>query len=340
MSSFLPTPPAEGSTPANLSTVYLPSPFHPKAETYAETRFARVLRPGQDGLTADDCLAQADGILLRIANMGKTELDKATKCRIICRNGTGTDMIDLAVCKERGIAVTNRPGGNAKAVAELTLTLTLSVLRRVKELDYRICSGEIVPSIRALAPGLHGKTVGLIGMGDIAYEFALLLQPFGIRLLVFSPSSPESRWRIQDNRYPVTVQHERVSTLEEFLRQSDVVSIHCPLTPGTRGLLGDKEMGWMKEDAVVINTARGGIIDEEALARALKEGKLGGAGLDVFEIEPAHAGTLGELGKMPNVICLPHLGGSTDSVTLDGCVDAVNWLADYLDGKSVPHRVV
>ena len=187
------------------------------------------------------------------------------------------------------------------------MTLALSILRRVKELDSRVTSGERVPSIRALSPGLMNATVGIIGMGDIAYEFALLLQAFKCRILIHSPTSPPTRWTRPDSRYLQTIVHERVDSLDDFLTQVDLVSIHCPLTPSTRGLIGEEQLEKMKPTAVIVNTARGGIIDEKALASALKEGKLAGAGLDVFEVEPAYGESLGELGKMSNVICLPHL---------------------------------
>ena len=192
-------------------------------------------------------------------------------------------------------------------MAELALTLSLNVLRRVKEIDARITSGERVPSIKAMSRGLVGATVGIIGMGDIAYEFAKYLVPFQCRILIFSPTSPESRWKLADERYPTPISHERFGNLEEMLELVDLVSVHCPLTPATRGLIGEKELGKMKKTAVLVNTARGGIIDEKALAEALKRGDVGGAGLDVFETEPAFGENLGELGKMPNVICLPHV---------------------------------
>jgi D-3-phosphoglycerate dehydrogenase len=192
-------------------------------------------------------------------------------------------------------------------VAELALTLMLVCLRRVKELDARIRAGEIVPSIRALGTGLHRRTVGLIGMGATAYELAKLLVPFECRILVWSPTSPPERWSGVDPRFPAPIDHHRTVELREMLEQVDVVSLHCPITPVTRGLIGEAELRAMKPTAILINTARGGIVDENALALALKENRLGGAGLDVFAVEPAHGVTMGELGKMDNVVCLPHM---------------------------------
>lgn len=319
--SHLRIPPAEPFTPSLEATVYLHTPFHPKAEIYAETKFKKVLRP-KDG-KVDDLMKQIDGIckskclsvsrielialVLRTGDVTAEMVLAAPNLRIISRNGTGVDNVPLPTCLSRGIAVTNIPGSNAFAVAELAIALMLTVLRRVVEVDKRIRGGERVPSIEALAPGLGGKKVGLVGMGDIAYELAKLLRAFGCEVLIHSPSSPELRWTVEDTRYPVTISHTRMPSLRSLLEQCDVLSLHCPLNANTRYMIGREELGWMKSTAVVINTARGGIIDERALEEALKERKIGGAGLDVFEKEPAYGESLGGLRDLDNVVLLPHL---------------------------------
>ncbi|ODN81164.1 hypothetical protein L202_03255 [Cryptococcus amylolentus CBS 6039] len=343
MAAHLPTPPAEPQEPrvrAAQATVYLHTPFHPKSEAYAATRFARLLRPS-DG-PWQELMPQIDAILLRTGTITPEMIKAAPKCRIISRNGTGYDNVPIPTCLSNSIAVTNVPGGNAPAVAELALALMLTVLRRVLEVDRRIRAGERVPSINALSPGLGGKVVGLVGMGDIAYEVGRLVLAFGCNVVVFSPSSPLTRWTASSpsSASKPPLPHTRASSLEDLLRQVDVVSLHCPLNDSTRNLIGEKELGWMKPTAVVINTARGGIVDERALETALKAGKLGGAGLDVFEVEPAYGESLGELRELDNVVLLPHLGGSTDGVTLDGCNKAIDIMVDYLDGKGAVNRVV
>ncbi|WVR08961.1 hypothetical protein IAU60_006020 [Kwoniella sp. DSM 27419] len=338
--AYLPTPPAEPEalTPSAQATVYLHTPFHPKAEEYAEARFAKVLRP-KDG-TMEELMAQVDGILLRVGRITREMLLAAPKLKIISRNGTGYDNMHIPTVRERGVVVTNCPGGNAQAVAELALTLMLAVLRRVVEVDTRIRSGEKVPSITVLAPGLFGSVVGLVGMGDTAYELAKLLLAFNCRILVYSPTSPVDRWRTAESRYPTPIPHDRCSDLEQLLRQVDVVSLHCPLNDDTRELIGREQMGWMRDTAVIVNTARGGIVVERDLEEALENGRLGGAGIDVWDVEPAHGDTMGKLGKLRNTVVLPHLGGSTDAVTLEGCVKAIDIMADYLDGKGARNRVV
>jgi D-3-phosphoglycerate dehydrogenase len=171
----------------------------------------------------------------------------------------------------------------------------------------RIRAGEIVPSISAMGTGLYRRTIGLVGMGATAYEFAKLLVPFECRILVWAPTSPVEQWSGSDPRFPTSIVHERVPKLQDLLKEVEVLSLHCPITPTTRGLIGEAELRMMKSTAILVNTARGGIVDEAALAAALKGGRLGGAGLDVFAVEPAHGTTLGELGNMPNVVCLPHV---------------------------------
>lgn len=180
------------------------------------------------------------------------------------------------------------------------------MLRRIVEMNNRIRSGERVPSINALTPGLRGKTVGLVGMGDIAYQAAKLFTAFSCKILTYSPSSSATRWKEGDSRF-APLEHERLSTLDELLERVDVLSLHCPLTPETKNLIGKAQLEKMRAGSVIINTSRGGMIDEDALADALKSGHIGGAGLDVMKTEPAFGENLGALRDLPNVVILPHL---------------------------------
>lgn len=175
------------------------------------------------------------------------------------------------------------------------------------ELDARIRSGELVRSINALCPGLLGRTVGLVGMGDIAYAAARMFSAFNCKIIVYSPTSPKTRWVEPDERYPTPLKHERVDTLDDLLRQAHVVSLHCPLTPATRGMIGPRELDLMRPDAVLVNTSRGAMVDEDALASALREGRIGGAGLDVTAVEPAYGDNLAKFEGLRNVVVLPHV---------------------------------
>ncbi|ODN79340.1 hypothetical protein L202_03347 [Cryptococcus amylolentus CBS 6039] len=307
MPTHLPTPPAEPLVRAAQATVYLHTPFHPKAEEYAATRFAKLLRPS-DG-PWETLMPQIDAILLRTGTVTSDMVKAAPKCRIISRNGTGVDNVPIQTCLSQSIAVTNVPGGNAKVVAELA-------------------SPSCSPSFAARSKSIAGSEAGTRDGIRLPSR----------RLFPHFPSYPLDLLRRQLPDAPPP--HTRASSLEELLRQVDVVSLHCPLNDSTRNLIGEKELGWMKDTAVVVNTARGGIVDERALEKALKARKLGGAGLDVFVVEPAYGESLGGLRELDNVVLLPHLGGSTDGVTLDGCNMAIDIMADYLDGKGAINRVV
>lgn len=204
----------------------------------------------------------------------------------------------------------------------------------------RIRAGECIPSIVALSPGLSGKVVGLVGMGNIAYLAAKRFLAFDCKIVVYSPTSPASRWTSSDPNF-APIEFTRAASLDELLAVADVVSLHCPMTESTRNLIGKRELGLMKDSAVLINTARGEMVDEDALADALmaEEGGIWGAGLDVMVHEPAFGENLGRLRDAPNVVVLPHLGGSTDEVTERGCTAAINIVVDYLAGKEARNRV-
>ena len=192
-------------------------------------------------------------------------------------------------------------------MAELALTLMLVVSRRVKEVDRRLGEGETLPSISVLSNTLYGEQVGLLGMGDTAYALAQLLKPFNCQLHVWSPTSPHDRWTKEDSRFSQPIKHHRCWSLQELLGSLQILSVHCPLTPRTRDLIGETELRSLPPGSIVINTARGGIVDERALTRCLKDGHIGGAGLDVFANEPATRENLGDLTRLPNVVCLPHV---------------------------------
>ncbi|KAI5451679.1 hypothetical protein NCC49_001660 [Naganishia albida] len=337
-------PSTASSAPGNAQkrwTAYMPALFHPEAIEYARSKF-NLLQP-EGGLSEEECLAQADGILMRVGKLLESQLNEkaAPRLRIIARNGTGVDMIHKDTCVRRGIVVTNQPGGNAQAVAELALTLILTLLRRVVEVNQRLRAGERVPSISALAPGLYGKAVGLIGMGDIAYELAkVLVHGFNCKIVVYSPTSAKTKWTPSCPNAPdVAIPHTRALTLAELLPQIDVLSLHCPLLPETKHLISTPELALLRPSAIIINTARGGIIDETALATALREGQIAGAGIDVWGTEPPTTERYAELIGMQNVVALPHLGGSTDEVTKVGCMNAVDIAFDYLEGKPARNRV-
>lgn len=215
--------------------------------------------------------------------------------RVIARVGVGTDSIDLAAAAEAGVVVTTTPGANEEVVADHALALILALVRRVTEHDASVRAGRW-DRLGALTPGqLHGRTVGVVGYGTIGRAVAARLAGFGVQLLVHDPALG-----------PDGIVGGRAVPLDELLAGSDIVTLHVPLTPETRGLLDAAAIARLPVGAIVVNTARGGLIDEGALAEALDSGRLGGVGLDVFETEPPAPSALL---AHPRVVRSPHVAG-------------------------------
>lgn len=223
-------------------------------------------------------------------------LEAAKQLRVIARVGVGTDSIDVVAAAKQGIAVCTTPGVNAASTADHAVALMLAALRRVPEHDRAVREGAWPRTGAATPWELNGATVGLVGYGAIGRLVHRRLSGFAVRVLVCDP---------QAKPLPGA---ERVE-LEPLLRASDVVSLHLPLGPATRGLLDKTKLAQLKPSAVLVNTARGGLIDEDALADALEHGRLRAAALDVFEHEPPHGSRLLTL---PNVVLTPHVAGVSD----------------------------
>ena len=252
-------------------------------------------------------------------------MDAAPNLRLIQKLGVGVNTIDLDAARGRGIAVANLPGSNAVAVAEQTLALLLAVLRRVPAFDREVRSGAgwpLSPAIPESLGEIGGKTVGLVGYGAIAQRFGRYVEALGATVLYHRRSpDPDSR------------------PLDSLLATSDVVSVHLPLTDNTRNLLDAQRLAMMKTGAILVNTGRGGVVDEHALAALLESGHLGGAGIDVFEQEPVDV-TSSPLVGLPTVVLSPHVAWLTLD-TLVRCVRAGIANARRLnDGVPIEHRVV
>ncbi|KAM0749245.1 hypothetical protein T439DRAFT_315477 [Meredithblackwellia eburnea MCA 4105] len=337
----LPTPVvSRPSSPTSLSPTgkpiaYMPTRLHPDSITLAHQLFD-VITPSDPRF--DQWPRLADVAIVRTGEITRDEMSRCERLKIVTRNGVGYDMIPIDICKEKGIRVTNQPGSNAKSVAELVLGLALGVSRRVVELDRRLRRGEKLPNIDWMATSLDGKVVGLVGMGDIARETAKkFVGAFESPILIYSPTSSPLKWTTRDPSGLPAIPHERVSTLEELLKRSDVVSLHCPLFDSNRDMMGERQFALMKDAAILINTARGGLINERQLVKALKSKTIAGAGLDVFCTEPAsrQVDVYDELFDLENVVVLPHAGGGTAEVQLESCNLAVRAAYSYLKGEGV-----
>src|ERR1700722_10702098 len=244
-------------------------------------------------------LADADALIVRSATKATAELlEKAPRLRVIGRAGVGVDNIDLDEATRRGVLVMSTPGGNAVSVAEHTFALLLSMARQVSRLDKSMHEGKWEKG-SAAGTEVRGKTLGLIGLGRIGSEVAIRAEAFVMRVPGYAPYISAAAAR--------EVQVELVP-LEKLLAESDFVSLHTALSPATQNLINAGTLAQMKNGARIINAARGELIEEAALADALKSGKLAGAALDVFVEEPPKNSPLTGL---PNVIATPHVAGST-----------------------------
>jgi len=226
-------------------------------------------------------------------------IEAGENLRVVGRAGAGIDNIDVEAAKERGIIVLNTPEAPAIAVAELTMGLLLSLARQIPRADRSMKEGKWAKK-EFRGWQLNGKTFGIVGLGHIGEKVARLAKAFGMKILITkrTPPSPEILKELEAEFVP----------LDELLRRSDIISLHVPLTPQTRHMIGEREIQLMKDGAFIINTSRGAVIDEKALFNALKSGKLGGAALDVYEIEPPRDYSLM---RLPHVVCTPHIGAQT-----------------------------
>lgn len=242
-----------------------------------------------------------DGYIAGLDQIDSSVLGAANRLKVIARYGVGVDRVDVEAATKRGIVVTNTPGANSVAVAELTIALMLALGRQLCRADQATRSGEWP---RYSGVGLHGKTIGLVGFGAIGREVASRLQSFGCRILV---SDPCVTCEVGEG-YGV-----QVVPLKDLLASSDFVSLHASLNPSTSGMVDHAFLQKMKHGAFVVNTARGELIDEEALGEALEKGHLKGAALDCFSKEPPAADH--PLLHLPQVIVTPHTGSHTDEAT-------------------------
>jgi phosphoglycerate dehydrogenase-like enzyme len=223
-------------------------------------------------------------------------LGRARGLRVIARVGVGTDSIDVDAATRHGVAVCITPGANAATTADHTIALMLAALRRIPEHDRAVRAGGWPRGQDATPWELSGATIGLVGYGTIGRLVARRLDGFAVRILASDPAASADGG-------------VRIVELDELLRTSQVVSLHAPLTPATAGLMDRRRIGLMRPDAVLVNTARGGLIDESALIDALEGHRIRAAGLDVFADEPP---ALARMRRLPNLILTPHMGGVSE----------------------------
>lgn len=306
-----------------MLNVFLCESIHPRALALLKSRAEVFSNPAR--------LFRADAAISRNLRMDAAFLEQCPALKVIGIHGTGTDRVDLSEAARRGVRVVYAPGENAQSVAELIVGLTLSLARRVYQADRMLQRGEApaIADARLAGVELYGKTLGLVGVGNIARRAAeIFRRAFGMDIVGYSPSLTDAR--------AARLGMARCADVREVFARADVVSIGVPLTPQTRGLVGAAELAAAKPGALLVNTARGGVVDEDALYRALTNGPLGAAACDVFAHEPPAPNL--PLLRLPNFLATPHLGAATDEALLRVGMCVVTQLLDVLDGKTPAHE--
>lgn len=265
--------------------------------------FAVVTLERDDDAERRRKLADADAVIVATTPLTRPLIEAGRRLSFVHHQGVGyQDTIDVAALAVRNLPLAITPGGTTVGVAEHTVLLILAALRRLPFADAELRQGRFhINALRAVSRELKGRTIGLVGAGRIGLAVAERLKPFGVSLVYFDPAS-------------VPAETERALGLsrrsfESLLMEADVVSLHLPLTAGTRRIIDEVALARMKPGAYLVNTARGGLVDEAALVPALQEGRLAGAALDVFDPEPPELGN--PLYAMPNVVLTPHVSAGT-----------------------------
>ena len=278
---------------------------------------------------AEEC-REVEGILVNSTRVNEEVLNAAPRLRAISNCGVGYDNIDVAACNRRGIPITNLAGSLEETTADMAFTLLLATARRAIEADRYVRDGRWERWQSGLLHGLdvHHKTLGLVGFGGIGQPMARRGLGFSMRIVY------HTRHRAAESVEREL--HAKYVDLETLLRESDFISLHIPLTPETRHIIDSKALGLMKKTAILVNTARGPVVDEEALVEALTKGEIAGAGLDVFEKEPQISPNLTGLA---NVVLAPHIGSATGETRVRMAMLAARNLIEMLAGER-PANVV
>ena len=304
----------------------------PEAMALAAAHDVQVI-PTEPYMPHDDLLAlirqeQPDAIIVRQGKLTRPMIEASAKLAIIAKHGVGYDTIDLQAAADRGIPVTIALGANAQSVAEHAFALMFSVARQTAWLDARMRAGHWDKS-QANGTELFGKTLGLVGLGAIGSVLMDLVAPLRMQVRVYDPYL---------KNLPVRDHVQREESFDALLAECDVISLHCPLTEANRHLFGAAQFARMRPGSLLINTARGELIDTQALVTALRDGQIGGAGLDTFHPEPPPADSA--LWGLTNLVATPHVGANTTEARDRVGLVAVQQVLDCWQGRTVESRAV
>ncbi|KAM8858138.1 D-3-phosphoglycerate dehydrogenase isoform 1-T2 [Synchiropus picturatus] len=309
--------------PISIKSVLISESVDPRCRALLEDSGIRVTE--KPGMKKEDLLAEIkdyDGLVVRSATKVTADVINASNLKIIGRAGTGVDNVDVEAATRKGVIVMNTPSGNTISAAELTCSLLINLSRNVPQANMSMKAGNWDRK-KFMGSELFGKVLGIVGLGRIGKEVASRMQSFGMKTIGYDPITPpevSSSWGVEP------------MSLEQLWPQCDYITVHTPLMPSTVGLLNDGSFSKCKKGVKVVNCARGGIIDEAALLRALESGQCGGAGLDVFVEEPPADRALV---NHPNVISCPHLGASTREAQARCGEDIAIQIVDMVQGKKL-----
>lgn len=305
---------SELPTRTKRHTVYLLENFPDEAVAYCRTLFNTVNYTDPE---VSRWRENADAILVREKIISAADIESSPKLKAIGKQGTGIDIIDKPAADARGIAICNTPGVNAQSVAELVLALTMGVARELRTISVNQAAGKKVRKEHCSGVMMTGKAIGILGMGAIGTAVANMFKgAFGTTIWAYDPFAPADAWK--------DIEHTRVADFREMLPHVDMLTLHVPLNETTRGLIGAKELGLMRKDAILINVARGGIVDEVALIKALEEGHLFGAGLDCHDVEPPVLAEHQRLWATGRVVSTPHIGATTKETVVKTATAALD----------------
>lgn len=299
--------------------VYMAEVIHPDAVKKL-SEFAEIV----DNF---DHIEELDGILLRAHHLNREQISRAKKCKVIARHGVGMDILDVAACKEFGIPIVFTPGANTYSVAEFAFTMALSLMRNLYQTEYiqKTRGFTEMGPVWLRGNETRGKVIGIVGAsGRIGQTLASMFKgAFGCEILGYAPHTPAGKL--------AALGIEKVDTVEELVSRSDIVSINCPLIPETRNLFDAEMFKHFKPNAILLNTARGAIVDEAALYDALTTGKLRACGSDVFVDEWDSFNS--PLNKLDNFIGFPHVAANTQESMYNMAMWAVEGLIDVIEGR-------
>ncbi|KAJ2980839.1 hypothetical protein NQ176_g2396 [Zarea fungicola] len=300
-------------------TIYLLDVIAPEAVAYCQQHFHTILPTDPE---SDEWREKATAILVRERQITAEDIKNAPNLRVIGKQGVGIDIIDQDACAARGIPILNTPGANSQSVAELVLALALAVARQLGPIVAKQAVGTDVHKEHCLGMTLTGRTIGIIGMGNIGLKVARMFQSaLDMKVYAYDPFAPEDAWK--------DVVHVRVKDVAELLPHVDVLTLHLPLNEHTRDFISWPQLEAMRPTAILINAARGGIVNEDDLLLALQKGEIWGAGLDCHNTEPPVQKDYEKLWATGRVISTPHIGATTKETQIHTATTAIDRVVTF-----------